>query len=106
MQTRYDADGLIYFHTDGPSREKLHRKVYESLKPGGSIFLEAFHKEQLNNNTGGPKALDLLFDEEILSGDFSRLEILMLEKQQITLNEGLFHQGEASVIRLHGIKAN
>ena len=106
LQNRYDAVGLIYFHTDGPSREKLHRKVYESLKPGGSIFLEAFHKEQLNNNTGGPKALDLLFDEEILSGDFSRLEILMLEKQQITLNEGLFHQGEASVIRLHGIKAN
>lgn len=106
LQNRYDAVGLIYFHTDGPSREKLHRKVYESLKPGGSIFLEAFHKEQLNNNTGGPKSLDLLFDEEILSGDFSRLEILMLEKQQITLNEGLFHQGQASVIRFHGVKAN
>lgn len=106
LQNRYDAVGLIYFHTDGPSREKLHRKVYESLKPGGSIFLEAFHKEQLNNNTGGPKSLDLLFDEEILSRDFSRLEILMLEKQQITLNEGLFHQGQASVIRMRGIKAN
>jgi hypothetical protein len=100
----YDALGLIYFHTDKQSREKLHSLACETLKPGGSIFLEAFHKEQLHNNSGGPKSLDLLFDEEILAREFEKLDIRMLEKQQITLNEGPFHQGEASVIRFHGIK--
>jgi len=103
-ENRYDAVGLVYFHSDRHSRKYLHRKVYESLKPGGSIFLEAFHKEQLKNNTGGPKSLDLLFDEETLAGDFAQSDILILEKQLITLDEGPFHQGEASVIRFHGIK--
>jgi len=106
LENHYDAIGLIYFHADRHSREKLHRIACEALKPGGSIILEAFHKEQLNNNTGGPKSLDLLFDEEILANDFEKLEIQMLEKQQITLNEGPFHQGEASVIRFHGIKSD
>jgi 2-polyprenyl-3-methyl-5-hydroxy-6-metoxy-1,4-benzoquinol methylase len=105
-ENHYDALGLIYFHADSRSREKLHRKASEALKPGGSIFLEAFHKQQLNNNTGGPKSLDMLFDEEILARDFEKLKILKLEKLQITLNEGPFHQGEASVIRFHGIKSN
>ena len=45
-------------------------------------------------------------DVAILLADFAQLEIGMLEKQQIILNEGPFHQGEASVIRFHGIKAN
>jgi cyclopropane fatty-acyl-phospholipid synthase-like methyltransferase len=101
----YDALGLIYFHAEKHSREKLHSLACEALKPGGSIILEAFHKEQLNNKSGGPKSLDLLFDEQILAREFEKLDILMLEKQQITLNEGPFHQGEASVIRFHGIKA-
>jgi SAM-dependent methyltransferase len=106
QENYYNAIGLIYFHADSRSREKLHSLAWKSLKPGGSILLEAFHKEQLNNNTGGPKSLDMLFDEETLAKDFEKLEILMLEKQQITLNEGPFHQGEASVIRFHGIKSD
>jgi len=103
---QYDAVALIYFHTDSSSREYLHRKVFEALKPGGSLFVEAFHKEQLKNDTGGPKSLDMLYDEEILENDFRLFETRLLEKQQIILNEGPFHQGKASVIRFHGIKAN
>lgn len=100
----YDLAALIYFHTDAPSRKYLHEKIYESLKPGGILILEAFHKEQLNNNTGGPKSLDMLFDEEELSLDFAPFDTLSLEKQEIKLNEGPFHQGEATVIRYTGKK--
>lgn len=105
VENQYDAVALIYFHTDSPGREYLHRKVYDALKPGGSLFLEAFHKEQLNNNTGGPKSLDMLYDEAFLKVDFALFKTRLLEKQHIILNEGPFHQGEASVIRFHGIKA-
>ena len=89
---------------DPAGREYLHRKVYESLIPGGSLILEAFHKEQLSKNTGGPRSLDMLFDKETLSSDFACFETLLLEKQEIELNEGPFHQGLASVIRFLGIK--
>ena len=104
IKNHYDAVGLMYFHTDPLAREHLHRKVFETLKPGGILILEAFHKEQLNNNTGGPKSVDILFDEECLSSDFALFETLFLEKQETVLNEGPFHQGAASVIRFLGKK--
>jgi len=104
MENHYDAVGLLFFHTDPADREYLHRKAFESLKPGGSLFLEAFHKEQLKNNTGGPKSVDMLFDEECLSSDFALFETILLEKREVKLNEGPFHQGAASVIRFLGIK--
>ncbi len=100
----YDAIALLFFHADPAGRKLLHRRAYESLKPGGSLILEAFHKEQIDKDTGGPKALDMLFDEQTLSSDFALLETRLLEKQEIELNEGPFHQGLASVIRFHGTK--
>lgn len=100
----YDAAALIFLHADTPSRQYLHRKVYESLKPGGILILEGFHKEQLSKDSGGPKSLDLLFNEEELSLDFAPFETLLLEKRVVTLNEGAFHQGEATVIRYIGKK--
>jgi SAM-dependent methyltransferase len=106
LPNHYDLTGLIYFHLDGSEREYLHRKVYESLKPGGTLVLEAFHKEQLGKNTGGPKAVNMLYDEKSLSSDFASFKTLLLEKQNIVLDEGPFHQGEASVIRFIGQKPN
>ena len=103
-KNHYDALALLFFHADPAGRKLLYRKACESLKPGGSLILEAFHKEQLDKDTGGPKALDMLFDEQTLSSDFPLLETLLLEKQEIELNEGPFHQGLASVIRFHGTK--
>lgn len=102
LPNHYDAIGLLFFHTDPASRIYLHRKVCESLKPGGTLILEAFHKEQLKNSTGGPKDPDMLFDEKTLSPDFASLDTLLLEKLELLLDEGPFHQGEASLIRFLG----
>ena len=104
IPNHYDAAGLLFFHSDPASQKFLHQKIYESLKPGGFLILEAFHKEQLHKNTGGPKSPDMLFDEETLSSDFALLKTHLLEKQEIELNEGPSHQGPASVIRFLGIK--
>ncbi len=101
----YDLAGLIFFHVEHPWRKYLHQQVFESLKPGGTLVLEAFHKDQLDRDTGGPKSLEMLFDEEILAGDFAAFETLILEKRVRKLNEGLFHQGEASVIQFVGKKS-
>jgi 2-polyprenyl-3-methyl-5-hydroxy-6-metoxy-1,4-benzoquinol methylase len=100
----YDAVALIYFHASPVQREYLHLKALESLRPGGIIILEGFHKEQLGRNTGGPGSLDMLFDEAMILSDFSKAEALYLEKNLLELNEGAFHQGEASVIRFSARK--
>jgi len=106
IPNHYDAVGLLFFHADPTSRIYLHRKVCVSLKPGGSLILEAFHKEQVKNNTGGPGDPDMLFDAKTLNSDFAALEIRFLEKLEVVLDEGPFHQGAASVIRFLAIKPN
>lgn len=100
----YDMVALIYLHTPAPVRKILHQKVYESLKPGGLLVLEAFHKEQLGRGSGGPGSLEMLLDEESLRADFSELKEVHIEKRKTRLNEGDFHQGEAITIRLTGNK--
>jgi SAM-dependent methyltransferase len=100
----YDVVGLTFFHVPGPDRMYLHKQVHETLVPGGIVILEAFHMEQLGRKTGGPQSPELLFDEEMLLSDFSGLKTVSLEKKIVFLNEGPFHQGEASVIRFTGVK--
>ena len=101
---RYDLVALLFFHAGSSIRQYLHRKVVDALKPGGRLILEAFHKDQINNNTGGPKSLEMLFDEETLENDFTSLETDLLEHHEIILDEGPFHQGLAHIIRYTGIK--
>lgn len=101
---RYDLVALLFFHAGSSSRQYLHRQVMQALKPGGRLILEAFHKDQINNNTGGPKSLEMLFDEKTLETDFTSMESVMLEKREIILDEGPFHQGLADIIRYIGIK--
>lgn len=100
----YDLVSLMFFHASTSSRQYLHRKVIQALKPGGRLILEAFHKDQINNNTGGPKSLEMLFDEKNLENDFISLETTMLEKREIILDEGPFHQGPADIVRYIGTK--
>jgi SAM-dependent methyltransferase len=102
----YDAVALLFFHLDPESRAYLHKQVSRSLKPGGYVILEGFHKEQLSKNTGGPKSLEMLFDESTLAGDFTGLDVELLEKHDTILDEGPYHQGEASVIHYIGRKPN
>lgn len=100
----YDLVALIFLHVASPGREYLHRKVCESLKPGGILMLEAFHKDQISKDTGGPGSLDLLFNKDSLRTDFESIEPQLLEKQEVLLDEGAFHHGLASVIHFIGKK--
>ena len=78
--------------------------MYGFLKPGGTLILEGFEKQQINNTTGGPKNIDLLFSSEELLSDFNSLKNIHLSEEDIVLNEGAFHKGSAHVIRLTGLK--
>lgn len=97
---RFDAVGLIYCHLPGELREGFYSKVKSALKPGGKLILEAFSKEQLQFNSGGPPYSSLLFDLQELANEMKGLNILHNEKTLIELREGTHHKGPASVIRL------
>lgn len=103
-QNYYDAIVLIYLHLEEELRERVSKKVIEVAKPGGKIILEVFEKEQIKNNSGGPKNAGLLYSLQDVVEDFIDLEFEKLSKDNIVLNEGEGHQGKAAVIRFVGIK--
>lgn len=104
VDEQYDAAGLFFFHAPVPMRQLLHRGVERSLRPGGVLILEGFHKDQINRNSGGPGNLELLFSEDELIDDFPQMEILELRHTLRKLSEGPLHQGEAEVLQLKARK--
>lgn len=100
----YDAVSLIFLHLPSDEREVIHKKVTDSLKTGGRVILESYDKDQIKNNSGGPKDLDLLHSLEEIYTDFNELDIISFSKETIHLNESPLHTGEAVVIRFVGAK--
>lgn len=100
----YDLVALVFMHFEQALRERFHRELLKCLAPGGLLLVEAFHKNQLGNCSGGPKNLDMLVTAEILAGDFSGLSVLENHEMQVELKEGTHHQGIAEVVRFLGSK--
>ncbi len=100
----FDCIALIFAHMNPVKREDYHKKLISFLKPGGTLILEGFSKNQINNKTGGPRDIDMLFSEKEMKIDFSSLSKLTITQTEEVLNEGTYHQGLASVIRVVGIK--
>mgnify|MGYP003429096397 CR=1 FL=1 len=97
---KYDVVAFIFAHFPKNIREVIHHKAIQSLKKGGHIILEAFNPTQINNNSGGPKDVSMLYTEEILSCDFKALTMLTLTTEQVVLDEGAYHHGIADVVRM------
>ncbi len=105
----FDALALIYAHFAPQIKAAIHIDLNKLLKKGGTVILEAFSKNNLNYSTknpnvGGPKNADMLYSTEEIREYFTNFEIVELAETEITLNEGLFHNGQASVIRFVGKK--
>ncbi len=104
-ENTFDAVGLIFAHLPVHQRRDFHHNCLQALKPGGTLILEGFSKEQLAFQSGGPKDEAMLFDGLMLREDFQKLTSVQVQKLHVTLHEGSFHQGPAAVIRLTGVKA-
>lgn len=100
---QYDAVALIFSHLPADLRRKFHRQVVDILRPGGTLIAEFFRPEQLGRPSGGPKDPAMLCTRAALLEEFAGLE-LQISEGIVHLNEGLYHQGEAAVIRAIGRK--
>ncbi|MFZ4545097.1 MAG: class I SAM-dependent methyltransferase [Saprospiraceae bacterium] len=100
----FDAIALIYAHFNTEHRQIIHRRLASFLKPGGWLIIEAFNPLQLNNKSGGPKDASMLYTSDMLQDDLKALNITILCSAHIELNEGLYHRGNADVIRFVGQK--
>jgi 2-polyprenyl-3-methyl-5-hydroxy-6-metoxy-1,4-benzoquinol methylase len=97
---KYDVIAYVYAHFPSDIRKDVFDHLNRYLKPGGTILIEAFNTSQINNQSGGPKDIDLLYSHEILEKDFKGFEISLLEEKEISLEEGSHHRGLANIIRL------
>ena len=100
----YDAAAIIFLHLNPKIRSDVHSKVVDSLKPGSTLILEVYDKEQLGKDSGGPQNIDMLYSKEELINDFNNMKIILLEKKIINLNESEQHKGEAVALRLIAVK--
>lgn len=100
----YEAIAVIFVHLGEEQRNNFHTKIIDSLKPGGKIILDAFAKEQLGKNSGGPQDLVVLYSLEEVKNDFRMLRTILLKAENVFLEEGDKHRGDASVIRFVGEK--
>lgn len=100
----FDCIVMIFAHIHKSKRTAIHRKLANYLKPGGLFLMECFTKDQLAYNTGGPKNVDMLYTEDELRHDFSSFSQLRTYKTIEELDEGRFHQGDASLLRMIGVK--
>lgn len=103
-ENKYDMIALIYAHFPSKIRRQIHQNFIKALKPGGLLLLEAFNPLQLNNESGGPKDVDMLYTVAKLESDFDNATINYLEELKIDLAEGTNHSGKGDVIRLLATK--
>ena len=99
-----DVVAFIYAHFPATIRKQIHQKAITWLKPGGKLILEAFNPQQLQYNSGGPKDLSMLYTEDMMKEDFTSLNINLIQNLMTELNEGKYHKGKASIIRVVGTK--
>ncbi|WP_282774035.1 class I SAM-dependent methyltransferase [Phaeodactylibacter xiamenensis] len=100
----YDLIALFFVHLPPTLRQQLHTACASALRPGGTLLLEAFHKEQLPLQSGGPKQETLLFSLEDLEADFAALSLGQISRQRVILEEGPYHHGPAETVRIRATK--
>jgi SAM-dependent methyltransferase len=105
----FDVIALVYAHFPANKKNTFHKKLNQYLRTGGVIIFEAFSKKHLayrSNNpaVGGPDDINTLYSKEEILADFGDFEILLLQEEEVSLNEGRYHKGQGSVIRFVGKK--
>ncbi len=101
----YDLVVMIFLHLPLELREKVFKDSINSLKRNGILLVEAFNKNQINNSSGGPQSLDLLYSENDVLGLVKDLRTETIESKSIELDEGEYHKGKADVVRYVGVKS-
>ena len=100
----FDCIVLINAHAIEDDRMNNHRKLLKYLKNGGTFILQGFTKKQIQNESGGPKDVDMLFSKDELQEDFKDLSQLNIEETYEEIKAGILHQGMANIIKLKGVK--
>lgn len=90
----------IFCHMPRPLRDRVHRGVAAALAPGGVFVLEAYTPAQLEHRTGGPPALERLYDLPSVRAALQGLELTLARELVREVHEGAYHHGPGAVLQL------
>ena len=97
----YDAVIAIFIQFADPHmRERIFKKVHQSLKPEGIFILQGYTPKQLEYKTGGPTLIEHLYTEELIRDLTKEFQILDLRCYEKELNEGTRHSGMSALLGL------
>jgi SAM-dependent methyltransferase len=97
---RWDLVVSIFAHVPPDVRRSLHRRVVDSLKPGGVLLLEAYTPDQVGRGTGGPQDSELTMTLNGLREEIAPLEFLHSEELDRDVLEGAGHTGHGAVVQV------
>ena len=99
---RWGAIVAIFVHLPPPIRRRVHGAIPQALVPGGRLILEAYTPRQLLHRTGGPPAIELLYEPGAVRAELAGLEWFQLDEVERAVVEGRFHTGRAAVVQAFG----
>lgn len=104
-QEEFDVIATSWFHLIKEIRSIHFPRVLWGLKKGGLFIMEAYHKDQLGRDSGGPQNLDLLFEIEDILDDMCGemappMKVITAQRASPLLDEGKLHQDEARTIQI------
>jgi SAM-dependent methyltransferase len=97
---RWDLIVSIFAHLPPEARRDLHTRLPRSLRPGGTLILEAYRPEQAERDTGGPPDSSRLFDLSTLQGEVAGLDPVLAREIDRDVLEGRGHTGAGAVVQL------
>jgi hypothetical protein len=95
---------MIFGHFNEGLRASLYKRISAGLKPGGTLLMEVYTKDQLSYGTGGPKSIEYLYDKQELEAAFSEFSSVSIQEVIREINEGEYHKGLSATVQLIALK--
>lgn len=90
---------MIFGHFAKEQQYEVLNKIMQSLKPGGVLLLELYEDSQLTYNTGGPRELNYLYNEQMLKSWAKTYEILHFACVEVERKERILHTGVCKALQ-------
>lgn len=100
-ENAYDGVVAIFIQFADPAlRTTLFEGMKRATRPGGRLLLQGYRPKQLDYGTGGPRAVENLYTEELLREALADWEIEHLASHDSPVDEGPGHKGLSALIDL------
>lgn len=99
-ENQWDGIVIIFGHFPADLRKVVHGNLFKALKAGGKVVIEAYHKDQLQNKTGGPQTTAMLYNRGELMEDLKAFNQIEIKEVTRSVVEGKYHFGQAAVVQV------